>query len=356
MNKLIITLTLLIAVSLTTTAQVNTAISFQGELSTANVTADGPHNFSFALFDAAENGLQIGNTLFIDNVAVNQGIFTVELDFGPGAFAGDQLWLEVAVQISNSADPLELLTPRQAIQAAPYALHAEMVAIDAVSGAEIANGSISGDDIALNSIQSIHIQGGSGSNLNADLLDGMDSQDFAQQAVIDNLNNTITALQQQLNTLNDRVVNGPRILGRSYQTSNGKFNYNGDSGSQAANAMCQDSFPSHSGAHMCTSHEVSRALASKRFPNDTNNINNVELWTDDFTFNNYSGSGFDENNSVHSNCYGLLENAGDVARGTTMLLRFDQASPGNGGGLPGDFAHLRRNVGCGYSYPVLCCQ
>lgn len=354
MNKPITTFILLFTACLTAHAQVNTAISYQGELSTANVTADGPHDFSFALFDAAENGQQIGNTLFIDDVAVSQGIFTVVLDFGAGAFAGDALWLEVAVQSSNSTDPLELLSPRQAIQATPYALHAEMVALDAVSGAEIANGSISGDDIALNSIQSIHIQDGSGSNLNADLLDGMDSQDFAQQAVIDNLNNTITALQHQLNTLNDRVVNGPRILGRSYQTSNGRFNYNGDSGSQAANAMCQDSFPNQAGAHMCTSHEVSRALASKRFPNDTNNINNVEFWTDSFTFNHYSG--FDENNSVHSNCYGLLENAGDVARGTTMLLRFDQASPGNGGGLPGDFAHLRRNVGCGYSYPVLCCQ
>jgi len=353
MNKLSLTIILLTAVSLTAIAQVNTTISYQGELTTSNVTADGLHDFSFTLFDASENGMQIGNTLFINDVAVSQGIFTVELDFGPGAFAGDNLWLEVAVQASSSMEPLEQLEPRQAIHAAPYALHAEMVALDAVGGNEILNGSITGEDIALSSIQSTHIQDGAGSGLNADLLDGMDSQDFAQQAVIDNLNNTITTLQQQLNTLNDRLVNGPEIMGRSAHISNGKFEYFGESGTQAANAMCQDTFSNQAGVHMCTTHEVQRAMASKRFPSDTSSINNVIFWTDHHTFD--SSASINDDDSVHGHCYGLLENAGNVATGTTMTLRFNQASPGYGGGLLGDYFHLTRNVQCGNNYPVLCC-
>ncbi|WP_154223597.1 hypothetical protein [Marinicella rhabdoformis] len=332
-------------------AQIDTSISYQGELTRNGLSAEGLHDFSFTLFDDLESGLQIGDTLLIEDIEVSQGIFTVVLDFGPGTFVGDKLWLEVAVQADNSND-FETLHPRQSIQAAPYALHAEMVALDAIGSTEIINNSITGDDIANQTINATHLQDGSGSQIDADLLDGMDSQDFAQQAVIDNLNNTITALQQQLSSLNDLVVNGPKILGRTAMTSNARFEFNNETGSQAANPMCQATFPDDPGAHMCTTHEVQRALASKRFPSDTSSINNQRFWTVENTFYNHSSW---QNNSVHSNCSGLLENASDVAHGTTMTLMFNQQSGGNGGNLNGDFFDLQKGVYCGTNLPVLCC-
>jgi hypothetical protein len=64
-------------------------------------------------------------------VPLRDGVFTVILDFGPGAFAGEARWLDVYVRCPSGTGLFNNLTPRQAVTAAPYALRA-MTAANAV--------------------------------------------------------------------------------------------------------------------------------------------------------------------------------------------------------------------------------
>ncbi|NOK61059.1 MAG: hypothetical protein GFH27_549307n42 [Chloroflexi bacterium AL-W] len=70
----------------------------------------------FSLWDAPDDGTQIGTTQSMNAVAVVDGIFFVTLnggsEFSANAFVGDARWLEVAVQCPDDAD-YTTLTPRR---------------------------------------------------------------------------------------------------------------------------------------------------------------------------------------------------------------------------------------------------
>ena len=119
------------------TAPVGSAFTYQGELSNAGAPASGPYDFSFGLFTDPTAAEQVGSTILRDEVDVAQGLFTVELDFGFGAFDGDQLWLQVGVRPGADTNPHTLLVPRQKLTATPYAVQARFVAPGAVGALEI---------------------------------------------------------------------------------------------------------------------------------------------------------------------------------------------------------------------------
>jgi hypothetical protein len=101
-------------------ASIGSGITYQGELKNANGPVDATCAFRFALYDAASGGAQVGPTLN-QSVHVADGLFTVQLDFGAGAFNGKSQWLQVAVQCPG--DPgYTPLAPRQQLTAVPYAL------------------------------------------------------------------------------------------------------------------------------------------------------------------------------------------------------------------------------------------
>ncbi len=104
-------------------AALGTAFTYQGYLAEGNSPAEGPYDFRFALYDAAEGGNQVGDTFLIEDTPVTQGRFAVQLDFGASAFAGQARWLEVAVRPGSSTENYTSLSPRQALTASPYALH-----------------------------------------------------------------------------------------------------------------------------------------------------------------------------------------------------------------------------------------
>jgi hypothetical protein len=98
-----------------------TAFTYQGQLKSGGSGVTGACEMAFRLFDAATVGNPVGVPL-TQTVAVNEGLFTSQLDFGAGAFQGDARWLEIAVKCPGDAT----FTPlsRQALTAAPYALFA----------------------------------------------------------------------------------------------------------------------------------------------------------------------------------------------------------------------------------------
>jgi len=105
-------------------APLGSTFSYQGQLKEGGIPADGAdYDFRFRLFDDPAAGTQVGTALFFNDERVENGLFTLELDFGPGIFTGDALWLEVGVK-RQPLDPFEVLSPRQPLNAAPYALYA----------------------------------------------------------------------------------------------------------------------------------------------------------------------------------------------------------------------------------------
>ncbi len=116
-------LVVLFATSAATFAQapLGTAITYQGQLKSGGQPVNGRETFRFELYDAATAGHLIGTTT-ASNVDVANGLFTVALDFGAGAFSGEARWLEVAVYKTGVG--WVILSPRQPILAAPYALYA----------------------------------------------------------------------------------------------------------------------------------------------------------------------------------------------------------------------------------------
>ena len=62
--------------------------SYQGELRANGEPFDGVVTLSFRLFDREHGGLEVADEVTLDDVLVADGRFTVDLDFGPDAFAG----------------------------------------------------------------------------------------------------------------------------------------------------------------------------------------------------------------------------------------------------------------------------
>lgn len=104
---------------------VDSTLAYQGQLRGDGIPLNDPVDLIFSLFDAAEGG-QLIASIDVVNQPVSNGLFTVELDFGPEAFGGPR-WLEVSVRSPHDptdTEAFETLSPRQAIRTTPFALHA----------------------------------------------------------------------------------------------------------------------------------------------------------------------------------------------------------------------------------------
>jgi hypothetical protein len=134
--------TLLAAASLTLSAyaQSSTAFTYQGFLRDNGQPANGVYDLRFALFDSADGGNQIGSVVFVNNVNVADGLFTVEVDFGAAPFnTGARRWIEIGVRPGGRTGGHSLLTPRIELTPVPYALYAQNVANNAVTNTQLAN-------------------------------------------------------------------------------------------------------------------------------------------------------------------------------------------------------------------------
>lgn len=86
--------------------------TYQGRLEQNGQLASGAFDLTFSLWDASTGGAQVGDTIAESDYPVADGIFSINLAF-PGAFTGQQLFLEVSVDGTT--------LPRQPISTAPVA-------------------------------------------------------------------------------------------------------------------------------------------------------------------------------------------------------------------------------------------
>ncbi len=109
-------------------ANVGTAFTYQGRLTNLAGPVSGNCDFRFKLWTAATGGQQAGVTVEKTNVALANGNFTVELDFGlglfggPDTFSGDARWMSVEVRCPAGSGSYTALSGRVALNPAPYAL------------------------------------------------------------------------------------------------------------------------------------------------------------------------------------------------------------------------------------------
>ncbi len=103
----------------------STAFTYQGWLNDGTNAANGSYDFQFTIYDDDIEGGQWGPVLTNSATPVNNGQFTVTLDFGDQFSDGDR-WLEIAV-CTNGNGNFITLEPRQPITAAPYAIAAASV-------------------------------------------------------------------------------------------------------------------------------------------------------------------------------------------------------------------------------------
>jgi hypothetical protein len=119
----------LLALCATGATAVESAFTYQGELTDSGVEIDGSVDMNFSLFDAETAGTLLDEAA-IPNVIVDAGRFTVDLPLDRVHFDGSARWLEIAIAVPAGSGNFEILAPRQRIRPAPYALFADSGGLD----------------------------------------------------------------------------------------------------------------------------------------------------------------------------------------------------------------------------------
>lgn len=100
-----------------------TAFTYQGRLGVGTNAANGIYDLQLGLYDAANSGNLVAGPVTNSNVSISNGLFTVIVDFGIGAFNGAERWLKISAR-SNAIGAFTDLAPLQQITPTPYAVTA----------------------------------------------------------------------------------------------------------------------------------------------------------------------------------------------------------------------------------------
>ena len=102
----------------------DSTFTYQGQLRNAGQLVNGNVDVRFTLWDSDVGGTQVGNANSFTNYPLTDGRFALGLNFGTGAFNGDQRWVQVEFRSPAGAGQYLTLAPRDKILATPYALYA----------------------------------------------------------------------------------------------------------------------------------------------------------------------------------------------------------------------------------------
>ena len=112
-----------------------TAFTYQGYLRQSGTPVNANHDFQFSLWTAASGGTQVGSTQTLTNVSVQNGLFTVSLDFG-NVWDGADRFLQIAVRPAGSGS-YTTLSPRVKINPTPYAIRAGVASPIGAAGGDL---------------------------------------------------------------------------------------------------------------------------------------------------------------------------------------------------------------------------
>lgn len=102
---------------------VGSGFTYQGTLYDGGQLADGLFDLEFRLMTAEEGGSQSGPTITQEDVDIVGGTFTAILDFGTYIRTPDARWLAIGVRRAGGSGAFTLLSPRQELTPAPFALN-----------------------------------------------------------------------------------------------------------------------------------------------------------------------------------------------------------------------------------------
>lgn len=151
---------ILLILLMTTNSALNAAIqgdsfSYQGELIANGQPANGNYDMIVDLYSVSTNGSLI-TSVNLSPVVVNNGIFTIQIDFGDMHFIGDERWIAIQVKPQASGS-YTLLSPRQLIANSPYSIQAQYVGTDGVDSFAIKNASVTTNKIANGAVTNIKL-------------------------------------------------------------------------------------------------------------------------------------------------------------------------------------------------------
>ena len=132
------------------------SFSYQGSLMDSGQAANGSYDLQFELQTQA--GAAVGSPVLLEDVAVIQGVFTVDLDFGAAVTSGD-FQLQIGIRPGSSTGSYTLLSPATRIaptpqaQIAGMAVEAVSVSPNSISSTSIADGSVGAVDVDGNQVQ-----------------------------------------------------------------------------------------------------------------------------------------------------------------------------------------------------------
>jgi hypothetical protein len=155
--------------------------------------------------------------------------------------------------------------------------------------------------------------------------------------------------------LRNSGIGRPFILGTSNTFTTGRLQYTANDGQvyygmKGANMMCRDSYPDHINAHLCSTHEVMRAVSGKAWnPNDLANIDDIHTWTIGEATRGFNGDQIYD--TLGNTCQNLLSSDGYVTDGTRLTIDLDYT-----GQVTGAVYRIVQDIGCRNSYQVMCCR
>ena len=203
-------------------------LTYQGRLTDGSVDANGLYDFRFRLFDADSGGSQVGAELAPTGVQVDDGVFTLELDFGD-VFGETPLFLEIDVR--RDGDSFTTLTGRQAVTAAPVAQYALSGSISGITNDTINQVGSSIGIREVNPLAALHVQRGNinvGANslLSSNTTAILENEDSVLEIVSRNsgLSSSVIVLREVLSngdfveawTIGKRTLNGGGWLDINY--------------------------------------------------------------------------------------------------------------------------------------------
>lgn len=127
----------LFAAGVATAAPLGSSFTYQGRLEEAGQPASGSYDFEFRLHADLSGALPIAAPEVREDIALTGGVFSVDLDFGSAAFAGEARYLAIAVRPGTSTGAFTPLAPRLRVAPAPYAITASNVPAGAINALAI---------------------------------------------------------------------------------------------------------------------------------------------------------------------------------------------------------------------------